>query len=110
MIGVVFLPYDSCDDARGMHPSSFGAWVRYLRPLAGRDEPHDEIARFEKLFIGLYEPDGSVMDFFDVDVAPPKAGRPRLVLKYFEFLEAIETAYLKRNAAEFTWAEDENPD
>src|SRR5438094_747375 len=53
MIGVVFLPYDSCDDARGMHPSSFGAWVRYLRPLAGRDEPHDEIARFERVFIGL---------------------------------------------------------
>jgi hypothetical protein len=107
MVGVVFLPVDACDDGRGKNPSSFGAWVKYLRPLAGRDEPHEEIARFERVFIGLYDPAGSKMEFFDVDKAPPRSGRPRDLLSYLEVLDEIEKAYLRRNVAEFEWADEE---
>jgi hypothetical protein len=120
MIGVLFLPFESCDDAKKSRPSSFGSWVRHLRPYAGRVDPANEIDRFEKLYIALYEPDGSELRFFDVDSDPPRAGRPKMdgplldtdgrvrrTLTYGEFLEASYHAYLKRNSAEFRWANGE---
>lgn len=110
MVGVIFLPDDACDDARRDRPSSFGAWVKYLRPLAGRDDPHEDIARFERVFIALYDVAGTRMEFFDVEKAPPRAGRPRNLLSFLEFLDEAEKTYLKRNAAEFEWADEESPD
>jgi hypothetical protein len=107
MVGILFLPYDSCDDGRARNASSFGGWVKYLRPLTGRDEPHEDIARFEKVFIGLYDPAGAMMEFFDVATAPPRTGRPTHLLPYGDLLQEIEKAYLKRNAAEFKWADEE---
>jgi len=119
MIGVIFLPFDSCDDAKN-GASSFGSWVRGLRPYSGRRAPRDEADLFEKLYIALYEPDGTDLRFFDVESDPPKAGRPtaegellagdqrpRRSMTYSEFLEAVYHAYLKRNAAEFKWADGE---
>lgn len=119
MIGVLFLPFDSCDDSKGQ-PSSFGSWVRHLRPYGERRDPKDEADHFEKLYIALYEPDGSDMRFFDVGSDPPKAGRPtsdgelyasdgrpRRLLTYREFLDAVYHAYLQRNDAEFRWADGE---
>lgn len=119
MIGVVFLPFDSCDDAKN-DASSFGSWVRGLRPYAGRIHPHDDIDRFEKLYIALYEPDGTDLRFFDIASDPPKKGRPtatgpltsedgrpRRSLAYAEFLNDVHHAYLERNAAEFKWADGE---
>jgi hypothetical protein len=106
MIGVLFLPFDSCDDARiEGSSSSFGSWVRKLRPYSGRLEPDDEVDRFEKLFIGLYEVDGGDLGFFDVDSDPPRQGRPRRILSYQEFLDASYHAYLRRNHADFRWAD-----
>ena len=117
MVGVLFLPFDSCDDAKA-GSSSFGSWVRHLRPYAGRSGPHDDVDRFEKIYIALYEPDGSDLRFFDVDSAPPRAGRPRCsgalfdesagasprrTLSYGEFIDAIHGAYLLRNNVEFFW-------
>lgn len=117
MVGVLFLPFDSCDDAKA-GSSSFGSWVRHLRPYSGRQGPHDDVDRFEKIYIALYEPDGTDVRFFDVDCAPPKAGRPRRdgplngdsspnlprrALSYAEFLEAIHDAYTARNNVEFHW-------
>src|SRR5262245_58791970 len=107
MIGVLFLPFDSTDDGKKDNPSSFGSWVRHLRPYAGRDEPEDEIDRFEKIYIGLYEPDGTDMRFFDVQKDPPKNGRPAQLLNYDEFLDAAYREYLWRNEADFKWAEGE---
>jgi hypothetical protein len=107
MVAVLFLPFDSTDDGKRDNPSSFGSWVRHLRPYAGRQEPDDEIDKFEKIYIGLYEPDGSNLGFFDVEEAPPKNGRPAQTLNYREFLGEVYHAYLKRNAAEFRWAEGE---
>jgi hypothetical protein len=118
IIGVLFLPYDSCEDARlEMTSSSFGSWVRKLRPYSGRSGPIDDADRFEKLFIGLYAPDGSDLRFFDVDTDPPKNGRPptdgelfkanraRRLLTYREFLDSAYHQYLHRNHAEFHWAD-----
>ena len=118
MVGVLFLPFDSCDDAKRNNPSSFGSWVRHLRPYAGRSGPRDDDDRFERIYIALYEPDGSDLRFFDVEGAPPKSGRPpldgpaydvndepRRLLSYSEFLDATYHAYLHRNSAEFRWAD-----
>jgi hypothetical protein len=106
MIAVLVLPSDSCDDATARHASSFGAWVKYLRPLAQRQTAQDDIDRYERVFIGLYERDGSGMQFFDVALAPPKRGRPKTVLSYTEFLDEIEKTFLKRNVAESQWADE----
>ncbi len=110
MIAVLFLPFDSADDGKKDNPSSLGSWVRHLRPYAGRENPKDEIDRFEKIYIALYEPDGTDLRFFDVQEAPPKNGRPAQMLDYRQFLGEVYHAYLERNEAEFTWAEgDEEP-
>jgi hypothetical protein len=77
--------------------------VKYLRPLAGRHEPYADIDRYERVFVGLYDPNGEVMEFFDVENAPPKTGKPRTLLSYQQFLDAVERTYLRRNVAEFEW-------
>jgi hypothetical protein len=121
MVGVLFLPIDACTDGSAI--SSFASWVRHLRPYAGRIRPEDEPDRFEKLYLGLYETDGSDLTFFDVESDPPKRGVPkatgnllddtgrvRRALVYSEWLEAIYRVYLRRNNAEFKWADgDEDP-
>ncbi len=123
MIGVLFLPFDSCTDGKKGNPSSFGSWVRHLRPYVGRVEPEDDIALFEKIYIALYEPDGSQLSFFDVETDPPKNARPRAdgplfdedpedwrpvrSMSYQEFLEAVYAEYLKRNPVSFKWADGE---
>src|SRR5262245_50288944 len=93
MIAVLFLPFDSCDDAKKDNPSSFGSWVRHLRPYSGRNGPEDEIDRFERIYVALYEPDGTNLRFFDVEEAPPKNGRPSQILTYAGFLAAIYHEY-----------------
>jgi hypothetical protein len=107
MIGVLFLPFDSADDAKGDNPSSFGSWVRHLRPYTGRNGPDDDEDKFEKLYVALYEPDGSDLKFFDVQKAPPKRGRPARTMTFAEFLDEVYRVYLRRNEAEFNWAEGE---
>lgn len=105
MVGVLFLPFDSCDDGKKDNASSFGSWVRHLRPYAGREKPDEDSDKFEKIYICLYEPDGSEMAFFDVEWNPPKNGRPKVLRSYLEFLDEAYLAYLKRNGTEFIWAE-----
>ena len=51
MVAVLFLPFDSAEDGKKDNPSSFGSWVRHLRPYAGREDPEDEIDKFEKIYI-----------------------------------------------------------
>lgn len=123
MVGVLLLPFDSCDDGKKNNPSSFASWVRYLRPYTNRSGPDREIDCFESIYIALYEPDGNDLQFFDVAADPPKNGRPRTdglllnrdlrpqrMLSYAEFLDAVYHQYLQRNSAEFRWASgDEEP-
>lgn len=106
MIAVLFLPDEACEDASPRSPSSFGSWVKYLRPLALRHTPQDDIARYERVFVALYDRLGQGMEFFDVEKAPPKRGRPKNLLSYGEFLDQIEKTYIRRNASEFQWADD----
>ncbi len=96
---------------------------RHLRPYVGRSNPTDDGERFERLYIALYEPDGTDFAFFDVRSAPPKNARPgkngdlfgangrehppQRLLAYGEFLEEVHHAYLQRNSAEFVWADGE---
>lgn len=124
MIGVLCLPFDSCADARSeKSSSSFGSWVRHLRPFSGRESPHDDEDRFERLYIALYEPSGKDLRFFDIRTAPPKNGVPRgdgdlfgplvrdgaplRLLSYSEFLDEVYHTYLRRNSADFQWADGE---
>lgn len=125
MVGVLFLPFDGCDDAKTLRTSSsFGSWVRHLRPYAGRTGPLDDADCFERLYIALYEIDGSDMRFFDVRAAPPKNSRPpvdgplrsettaadaapKRSLIYDEFLDELHHVYLRRNSADFEWADGE---
>lgn len=117
MVAVLFLPFDSCDDGRSA-PSSFGTWVQKLRPYAGRLAPEDDIDKFEKIFVALYEPDGSDLRFFDVQSAPPRDQRPPKAtepidldgrgdgtLSYAQFLKAVSHAFVVRNYTEFKWAD-----
>ena len=39
MVAVLFLPFDAADDGKKDNPSSFGSWVRHLRPYSGREDP-----------------------------------------------------------------------
>src|SRR6266567_3735344 len=81
LAAILFLPIDSCDDARNANPSSFGAAVRSFRPRANRQTPHDDVDLFELLFIATYDPDPSAdleVRFVDVLEPPPKDRRPRL--------------------------------
>ncbi len=107
LVGVLLLPFDSCQDGTNGEPSSFGSWVRHLRPFAGRQAHRDDAGRLERIFIALYEPDGSTMRFFDVTCNPPKNGRPRLLRSYVEFLDDVYLTYVTRNGPEFTWAQDD---
>jgi hypothetical protein len=123
LVGVLFLPFDSCTDGRKGNPSSFGSWVRHLRPHVGRVEPEDDIGLFEKIYVALYEPDGSDLRFFDVETDPPKNSKPRgagplfdedpedwrplRAMSYDEFLGTVYGEYLKRNPVTFKWADGE---
>lgn len=105
MVAALFLPLESCDDAKGTTPSSFASWVRHLRPYCGRELPSDDADRFEKIYLALYDPTGSDLRFFDVEEAPPKSGRPAATKAYGEWLDSIYEVYLARNHADFKWAD-----
>ena len=107
MVALMFLPFDACDDGKKGNPSSFGSWVRSLRPRVGRIGPTDRESLFEKGYIALYQPDGSDLRFFDIESAPPKQGLPAELLSYAEFIEGLYLAYTRRNHAEFRWADGE---
>jgi hypothetical protein len=107
MVAVIFLPVDACDDAlTGV--SSFGAAVQIFRSRAGRASHEDAPMLFERVFIGLYEPEGKTageVGFFDVMTAPPRKGRPRELLGFPALIQEIVTTYDDRNAPPFQWAD-----
>jgi hypothetical protein len=83
-------------------------------------EPEDDIDKFEKIFVALYDSAKPDLRFFDVEAAPPRNSVPPILtdsvdfdapqtrlLSYAEFLVAVFHAYLNRNHAEFFWADGE---
>jgi hypothetical protein len=107
MVAVVFLPFQSCTD---FETSSFGSWVEYLWPLKGRKATEDAPDRFELVFIGLYERDGSRLGFYEVGgmVECPRTGEPKALLGLAEFLKRVKAVYDQRNGKDFFF-EGERP-
>jgi len=113
LVGVLFLPIDSCDDAQNSGEnahSSFGSCVKYFRARANRITPRDDIDLFERFFVALYEPTGERMGetvFFDTMKPPPKNRKPSEedVLTFDQLIEAITQTYDARNNPRFDWAD-----
>ncbi|MBL8840490.1 MAG: hypothetical protein JNL90_03055 [Planctomycetes bacterium] len=111
LVALVFIPRDACADATPRAASSFGAAVKALRPRNHRTAPEQKADRFERIFIGLYVPEGAdagECSFFDVDTAPPWSGTPaeRDLLSYETMISEVESCYDQRNAPPFRWADD----
>jgi hypothetical protein len=106
MIAVLFLPLDSCSNGKRGNASSFGTWVQRLRPYSGREDFEGHVDWFEKIFIALYDPGGSELEFFDVQRTPPKNSKPTTdMIQYKDWLASLHHEYLRRNRKEFAWAD-----
>ncbi|ORI24359.1 hypothetical protein [Rhodococcus sp. 1168] len=134
LIAVMFEPLSTCDDgdpakASDIGKSSFAHHVTTLSKRSGRgkrpvvggtgkmwvdlgaeDTRYD---LFEKVFIGLYEPDGpdrGAVRFFDVDESPPRNGRPSVAqtLSFEEFVALVHGEVERRNRFAPNWSEPED--
>jgi hypothetical protein len=134
LIGVMFEPYTTCDDGdptkqTDVAKSSFAHHATTLAKRSGRGKPavlgtadgawvdlgaeDQRLELFERVFIGLYHPDGSergAVRFFDVEKPPPRNGRPGLAstLSFDEFIDVVHAEVERRNRLAPTWADDES--
>ena len=110
LVAILFLPVTACDDG-GNDKSSFAHAIATFRRRAGRDKPSERHELFERMFIGLFEPDGDKrgeIAFFDVMHAPPRRGRPRSGLRSLEELMAeIVKTYGLRSGRYIQYADEE---
>jgi hypothetical protein len=106
LVAVVVLPFEACEDADS-RPSSFGKWVQYLWPLARRSDPHDDVDRFELVYVALYGAESGELAFFDVTEPPPKSGRPERMLTLEDFVSRVSGVYEQRNSLDFRWESGE---
>jgi hypothetical protein len=114
MVALVLLPVDGCLDGRRLAPSSFGSAVKQYWKIAGRECHTGENVRFEKVYVGVHSPDGTIF-FFDAENPPPKNGLPpdtwRLsmegmieeVLRIVELREAGRTRSKAELETPFLW-------
>ena len=130
LVAVMFEPIATCDDGdptktSDIAKSSFAHHVTTLAKRTGRGKRpvHGGPERlwvdlgaedtrydlFEKVFIGLYDEDGSVR-FFDVEEAPPRNGRPpdSRTLSFDEFVAAVHGEVERRNRFAPTWSDEED--
>lgn len=107
LVAVVVLPFEACEDAEAVRPSSFGTWVRYLWPLGNREDAQGDFDRFERVFVMLYDPETAELGFFDAKTPPPRRGRPPLLLSLDAFAAEITRTYDERNKLDFRWADGE---
>jgi hypothetical protein len=102
LVGILFLPIESCDDG-GKGASSFAAAVNYFRLRGGCQSPTDDVELFERFFVGLYhhrgEQRGSAVFFDVIRHLPPKNGRPKegKGIDFETMVEQIRVAYDERN-------------
>ncbi len=117
MIGLVFLPLDSCTDgvarsATKPNPSSFAQSIRVFRNRAARVKPSDSPEKFERIFVACYgEAAGGDVPlwFFDVMTAPSRNTIPRDVDRrsFDEMLRQIREDFEARNGSPFAYADDD---
>lgn len=108
LVALYFVPSDAATNSTKLKPSSFGHMVKILRHRAQRRRIDDPSSLFEKIYIGLYEPDGDRrgdVAFFDVDRDPPYSGPPPKTLSFPEVFEQIERVFAARNKTDFTWSD-----
>ena len=131
LIGVMFEPTAITADGDPTNPSdkgksSFAHHVTTLSKRAGRgkrpvmggmpgawvdlgaEDPRYDL--FERVFIGLYEPDGDqrgAVRFFDVENPPPRNGLPSVTatISFEEFVAAVRDEVTRRNRAAPSWAD-----
>lgn len=96
LFALFFMPRDAAwDGATGQ--SSFAHAVFTFRKRTGRtaaDAVRSDL--FEKVYIGLFDDDGSV-EFFDVEQAPPKNQMPTATISLGELVTIMRTAVVFRN-------------
>jgi len=105
MAAVMFMNQGATTDGDNKH-SSFAHAVFTLRKRSGRVEPHDPRPdRFEKVYIGLFDPDGDSGDvgFFDVQNPPPRNGMPRSMLTLRELVDELDELVGLRNESVFVY-------
>jgi len=81
LVGVVFVPIDSCDDGnpkRTSSRSSYAQIINVLKHRAGRRGPDDPSELFESIHVGLYDHKATPANvlFFDVMHERTRTGRP----------------------------------
>lgn len=116
VVGVFFLPLDSTTDKRDR--SSFARTVANLRARTGRIDftLPGQLNRLDWAAVGLYEPSGSpqgpprgAVRYFDVRVAPPRVGRPKLetTITLQQLIEVIAVEYQRDTGEALEYAEPE---
>ncbi|GMV17470.1 MAG: hypothetical protein AMXMBFR56_56940 [Polyangiaceae bacterium] len=110
VIGVMFIPFRACDDAKGKNGiSSFAAAVMTFRARAGRRKPTEPNQLLERMFIALYESEGPTKGevyFFDVEDRPPRQRRPASLKSEEEFIQEVVKAYGVRNKTYIEFADE----
>jgi hypothetical protein len=111
LIGLFVLPEISAMLYTEKQPSSFAKWVRRLRSRAGRGRPEDRNELFERIYIGLYDPEGNIR-FFDVMQQPPIRGMPPSedLLTLAQFIGAVIHEYKRRNNVDFDFGPSTIPE
>jgi hypothetical protein len=108
LVALYFVPVEAAENSTGKKPSSFGHMVRTLRYRAMRSRTDDPASLFEKIYIGLYVPEGpdrGKVAFFDVEDDPPWSGAPERTIGFRAVIESIRRTFVERNKTEFTWAD-----
>ena len=96
LFALFFMPRDACWDGVTGH-SSFAHAVFTLRKRAGRLSPDASRSDlFEKVYVGLFEDDGSVA-FFDVQNAPRRNQPPQETLSLADLVEVMRMSVTIRN-------------
>jgi hypothetical protein len=114
MVAIIFIPLDSCVDGktrrRRSTASSFAQAVHIFRHRANRRAPIDAPAKFEQVFIALYDtvagPEFGTVRCFDVSKPPPKNGIPQSCRTMAQMLAEIVGTYDERNNTMVTWADE----
>lgn len=130
LIGAMFEPYAICDDGESSN-SSFAHHVNTLSKRSGRGKrpvygtggtawvdlgaEDSRFDLFERVFIGLYHPDGpedGAVAFFDVERPPPRRGRPpdNELLTFEEFIDEVVREVNTRNRTAPVWTEGDDDD